>query len=380
MGMSMKIGMKVLGIAGVLLGLVLGGPALAQSNDFSDDPGASTQRDEGQRQGVVLLNRTIQGRTRSAVSTGFYGNFFSGAGTNTRRDGDSTTVVAGADDGGFFNDFWNGAAIWANTSVLNLEDDVLDFESDSQIVSFLAGFDKFFWDDILIGAVIGRTSASIKSVNSFAGGINTQDASADTDVFSVYGAYVLNDFVYFDAAIGLGDEDTALDSNNLAGVLLAQNQTQGTTRFASIGATVAVPFEDVWLFTGSASFLRSITNFDAIRDRVTGVTVDGQRNDVTLVTFGGQVARAFNGGALVPYLGFMWEHNYQDQPIGLPAGAVGASGLVDQQVNDQSQGLLTLGMDFFPTDHVTVSMEGQRYVARAGQVAYGGFFNFRYNF
>lgn len=372
---------KLIAALGTLFAIFVGSPAFSQSNDFLDDPAASTQRDEAQKQGVVLVNRTIQGRTQSAVKTGFYGNFF-GSGVFGKGNNDAPTVVAGADDGvgKYWSDFFSDVAVWGNVSHLTLEDDVLDFDANTDVVSGIVGMDKFFWDDVLFGVALGRVSTNINSVSSFAGGINTQDASAKTGVFSIYGAYVLNDFVYFDASVGLNDEETFLNSANLAGTLLAQSETDGTTRFGSVGATVAVPFEEVWLVTANTSFLRSITKFTAVRDRITGAVADGQRNDVSLFSIGAQVARAFNEGSLVPYAGFSWEHNFQDQPIGLPVGAVGASGLVNQQVNDQTQGLLTLGVDFFPTESLVASLEGQRFVGREGQTAWGGFFNFRYNF
>ena len=377
----MKRFAKLLGLVGFLTAIGFGSPAMAQLSDFEDDPGASTQAEALIDQGTALATRTIQGRTQGAIKTGFYGNFFGGG--DAVRNNDGIAVVAGTDDhsGGFFSDFWSDVAVWGNVSSLSIEDTPLDFEADSRIMSGLIGMDKFIMDNVLVGAVIGLTSGDTDAVASLAGGRVGLRTDTKTHLVSVYGAYVVNDFVYLDATLGVADEEVSTTGITLAtGALNVQNDTTGSTRFGSIGATVAVPFEDVWLVTGNVSFLRSITNLGAIRDNVSNATVDEQGSDSAILTLGAQVARAFQGGNLVPYAGFAFEKNYQDQFIGLPTGAAGASGLTDQQTNDQSQGIITVGMDFFPADSLTVSMEGQRFVMRDSQKAWGGFFNLRYNF
>jgi len=359
-----------------------GSPALAQSSDFEDDPGASTQSEALIDQGTALATRTIQGRTQSAVKTGFYGNFFGGGVEAVKNDG-GVTVVAGTDghSDGFFSDFWSDVAIWANISSLAIDDDPLDFEATSQIRSALIGMDKFVTDNILVGGVLGLTSGDTNAIASLAAGRVNIKTDTKTQLLSVYGAYVLNDFVYFDATLGLTGEEVSTTGITVGtGALNVQNDTTGSTRFGSVGATVAIPFEEVWLVTGNMSLLRSVTSLGAIRDNVSGATVDGQGSDATLFTIGAQIARALQGGDFVPYAGFAFEKNYQDQFIGLPFGAAGASGLTDQQTNDQTQGIVTVGLDFFPADNLAVSMEAQRFVMRKSQQAWGGFFNLRYNF
>ncbi len=381
MGKSMKSFSKLFGLVAFLAAIGLGSPAMAQLSDFEDDPGASTQTDALIDQGTALANRTIQGRTQGAIKTGFYGNFFGGAEAVQNNDG--LTVVAGTDghSGGFFSDFWSDVAVWSNLSSLTIDDTPLDFEADSRIMSGLIGMDKFVTENILVGAVVGLTSGDTDAIASLAGGQVSLRTDTKTHLISVYGAYVLNDFVYFDAAFGVSDEEVSTTGITVAtGNLNVQNDTTGSTRFGSVGATVAVPFEEVWLMTGNISYLRSITKLGAIRDNVSNVTIGGQGSDSAILTLGTQVARAFQGGSFVPYAGFAFEKNYQDQVIGLPLGAAGASGLTDQQTNDQSQGIITVGLDFFPADNLSVSMEGQRFVMRDSQKSWGGFFNFRYNF
>lgn len=366
----------------VLVALGFGAPASAQSIDFSDDPGQSTQRDEANRQGLIGANNTITGRTQSAVSNLLLGSVFrkSDSGEVKTAVGGQREVSVSLGTDGEFPDLFDNAAMWANVGQTLIEDDVTDFKADSSIRTGIVGYDKFIMDNVLLGVALGRTHSTTASVSKFGGGDNTGDNKAQTSLFTLYGAYIVNDYFFLDGTIGVSHEEVDFKAFNVATrAPTALSTTEGHTRFGSVGATVVVPVEEVWAVTGNANVFRSITQYNAIRDRVNGTTTGNQQDDVTLLSLGMQVARSFENGVLVPYVGLSLEHNFQDQLVGLPIGGIGISG-TNLQTNDQTQGLLTLGMDYFPTDAVAVSLEGQRYVARKGQVAYGGFFNFRYNF
>ncbi len=373
--------LRALSVVTVLVGLGAAAPAYAQSIDFSDDPAQSTQRDEAAKQGLVGANRTITSRTQGTVKSVLLQSVFRTDSGEVRTAGGSQKQVAvsvGTD--GEFPDLWDSAAIWANISTTYVEDDVVDFTANTAIRTGIIGYDKFFMDNLLVGGALARTHSSTKSVSKFGGGDNSGDNESQTSLFTVYGAYILNDFVFFDATVGLGDEQVSFEALNIAtSTATAGSTSDGVTRFASIGVTGVVPFEDVWAITGNANFFRSITKYNAIFDQVIGSTTGNQKSDVSLLTIGLQVARSFENGAFVPYAGMAVEHNYQNQLVGLPIGGIGISG-TNLQTNDQTQVLLTFGMDYYPTDEVSIGLEGQRFVGRDGQLAYGGFFNFRYNF
>jgi hypothetical protein len=377
----MNLILRAASVLTVLTALGLAGPALAQSNDFSDDPAQSTQRDEAATQGLVGANRTITSRTQGAVKNVLLQNVFkTDSGEVRTASGSQRQVSVSTGTDGEFPDLWDSSAIWANVSISHIEDDVVDFKADTSIRTGIVGYDKFFMDNVLVGVALARTHSSTESVSKFGGGDNSGDNEAQTSLFTIYGAYILNDYVFFDATVGLGDEQVSFEAINLANNgATARNSSDGVTRFASVGVTGVVPFEDVWAITGNANVFRSVTKYNAIFDEVIGSTTGNQKSDVTLLSLGFQVARSFENGSLVPYAGLALEHNYQDQIVGLPIGGIGISG-VNNQTNDQTQALLTFGMDYYPTDAVAVTLEGQRFVGRKGQVAYGGFFNFRYNF
>jgi len=377
----MSLILRAASVLTVLTVLGLAGPALAQSIDFSDDPAQSTQRDEAATQGLVGTNRTITSRTQGAVKSVLLQNVFrTDSGEVKTAGGNQRQVSVSTGTDGEFPDLWDASAVWANVSISHAEDDVVDFKADTSIRSGIIGYDKFFMDNLLVGVALARTHTTTKSVSKFGGGDNSGDNKAQTSLFTLYGAYILNDFVFFDATVGLGDEQVSFEALNIVNnTATAKSSTDGVTRFASVGATVVVPFEDVWAVTGNANVFRSITNYNAIFDEVNATRTGGQKSDVTLLSMGLQVARSFENGAFVPYAGLALEHNYQDQIVGLPINGIGISG-VNNQTNDQTQALLTFGMDYYPTDAVAVTLEGQRFIGRKGQVAYGGFFNFRYNF
>lgn len=377
----MNLLLRVLSVAAFLVALGLGSQAHAQSIDFEDDPAQSTQRDEASRQGLFSANRTVSGRSQGAVANILLGNFFSTNSGEVKTAGKSqrnVSVSLGTDQE--FPDLFDGAAVWANVSTTEIEDDVVDFTANTSIHTGIIGYDKFIMDNVLLGFAISRTHADTNSVSKFLGGDNSGDNKSETSLFTLYGAYILNDYVFFDGTIGVGKEVVDFKAFNVAtGAPTALSNTDGWTRFASIGVTAIVPFEEVWAVTGNANVFRSFTEYDAIFDQVNAITADNQKSDATLFSLGMQVSRSFENGAFVPYAGLALEHNYQDQVVGLPVNGIGLSG-TNLQTNDQTQALLTVGMDYFPTDAVTVTLEGQRFLARDGQQAYGGFFNFRYNF
>lgn len=373
--------LRAFSVVAVMATLGLASPAFAQSIDFSDDPAQSTQRDEAATQGLVGANRTITSRTQGAVKSVLLQNVFrTDSGEVRTASGNQRQVAVSVGTDGEFPDLWDSSAIWANVAISHAEDDVVDFTADTSIRTGIIGYDKFFMDNLLVGTALARTHSTTKSISKFGGGDNSGDNEAQTSLFTVYGAYILNDYVFFDATVGLGDEQVSFEALNIAtSTATAGSSSDGVTRFASVGVTGVVPFEDVWAITGNANFFRSITKYNAIFDQVNGTTTGNQKSDVSLLSLGVQVARSFENGAFVPYAGIALEHNYQNQLVGLPIGGIGISG-TNLQTNDQTQALLTFGMDYYPTDAVAVSLEGQRFVGRDGQLAYGGFFNFRYNF
>lgn len=382
-GDKMKSLFRAASVLAVLTGILFSAPVYAQSNDFSDDPGQSTQRDEAGRAGLVGANRTVTTVTQGAVKSVLLGSVFrprTDSGEVKTADGSyrRASISVGTDQE--FPDLFDASAVWANVSLARVEDDVVDFTADTEIKTGIIGYDKFFMDNLLVGVALGRTRAETKSVSKFLGGDNSGENESKTMLYTLYGAYILNDNVFIDGTIGLGDEEVNFAAFNIAaGTPTALNVTEGLTRFASIGVTGVLPIEEVWAVTGNANIFRSITEYDAITDQIVGTTTGEQQTDVTLVSVGMQVARSFENGGFVPYVGLALEHNYQNQPVGLPVGGIGLSG-TNLQTNDQTQALLTFGMDYYPTDAMTVTMEGHRFLARKGQVAYGGFFNLRYNF
>ncbi|RVU34161.1 autotransporter outer membrane beta-barrel domain-containing protein [Hwanghaeella grinnelliae] len=377
----MNMILRAVSVLTVLTAFSLATPAFAQSNDFLDDPAQSTQRDEAGKQGLVGANRTITSRTQAAVKSVLLQGIFradSGAVNTATGNQQQVSVSVGTDEE--FPDLLDASAIWANAAFTSADDRVVDYTAETLIRTGIVGYDKFFMDNLLVGIALGRTHSNTDSISNFGGGDNSGENEAQTSLYTLYGAYILNDNVFFDATVGLGDEEVDFKAFNIGtGAATARSTTEGLTRFASVGVTAVVPLEEVWAVTGNANVFRSITEYDAITDQVANVTVGEQQSDVTLLSLGLQVARSFENGALVPYAGLALEHNFQDQLIGLPIGGVGVNG-VDNQTNDKTQALVTLGLDFYPTDAVAVSLEGQRYILRSGQSAYGGFFNFRYNF
>ncbi|WP_425405270.1 autotransporter outer membrane beta-barrel domain-containing protein [Hwanghaeella sp.] len=377
----MKSILRAASIFTVFAALGFSAPVYAQSNDFQDDPGQSTQRDEASRSGLTGANRTITGRTQGAVKNVLLqGIFRTDSGTVRTANGSSEEVSVSVGTDEEFPDLLDASAVWANVAISHIEDDVVDFKADTSIRTGIVGYDKFFMDNLLVGIALGRTHTTTDSVSRFGGGDNTGENETQTALYTLYGAYIVNDNVFIDATVGLGDEEVDFKAFNVAtGNATAKSTTEGLTRFASIGVTALVPMEEVWLVTGNANVFRSITEYDAITDQVVGTTTGEQQSDTTLLSVGLQVARSFENGAFVPYVGLAMEHNFQNQLVGLPIGGIGISG-VNNQTNDQTQALLTFGMDFFPTDETAITLEGHRFLARTGQVAYGGFFNFRYNF
>ncbi len=228
-----------------------------------------------------------------------------------------------------------------------------DFEAETSISSGIIGADKFIFDNVLIGAAVGRSSSSTENKTKFAVGVQTTDIDTTSTSGTLYGAYILNENIYFDASIGITRDRVRTFGFGNAATSFKQ---KANNRYGAVNAYYIQPYADDLIVTYQAGVSRTLSDFGSTTDDISGATVNGTDSNSTQYSLGGQASHLYsndtvlNGSAVLELFG-------TDREMGLGRGVVGASGLANQQIDSRYQLRLTGGVDHALSENLTLSGE-----------------------
>jgi len=359
----------------VLLGAFASSPALAQIFPENENAAAQESTEEASDANTASTTRSVAGRAGQAIKAvllkgfGWFNLDVNSAPSNVATG----NQITGTDEN---SDLLEGVGVWFNGSHEFLRFDQTDFEAETSISSGIVGADKFVADDILLGVAIGRSSSETENLSKFAAGVQTTQIDATSTSGTLYGAYILNENIYFDASLGITrDRVRTIGFGNAATAF----KQEANTRYGAVNGYYVQPYSDDLVVTYQAGVLRSLSEFSSFVDEFTGTVGNGTRNTLTQYSFGGQGSYLFdqqtvlNGGVVAEFFG-------TDREIGLGRGVVGASGVADQQIDSRFQLRFSGGVDHVLTDNVTLSGELGMVTFREDADNWNAGFNIRYDF
>lgn len=368
---------RILGIFAILALVGVFAPSMAAAQIFpqNENEAAQESAEEAAAAETAGTLRTVASRAGQAVKSvilGSFGwfNFDSGAAPSNVATGNQIT---GTDESA---DLFEGVGVWFNGSHEFLRMIQVDFEAETSISSGIVGADKFITDDILIGVAVGRSSTETENKTKFAVGDQTTDIDTTSTSGTLYGAYILNQNIYFDASLGITRDRVRTVGFGNAATIFKQ---KANNRYGSVNGYYVQPYADDLIVTYQAGVSRTLSNFGSTTDEISGATVNGTDANTTQYSIGGQASHLYdnttvlNGGAVLEYFG-------TDREIGLGRGVVGASGLVNQQVDSRYQVRLTGGVDHALTENLTLSGELGIVTFREDTDNWNAGFNIRYDF
>ncbi len=225
--------------------------------------------------------------------------------------------------GSFNNTEFDGSlALAGNTNISRVA-------YDGDIKTFLFGADKLVTDRLVLGLALGYEESDVFTL--YNGGNNQSDG------FTVvpYAAYLLNDFISIDAAVGYTQLEYDTDRVSLASAGTTNIGSYDSDRwFASINLNATGNIGN-FLITGRAGYLYTEEDQDAYQE--TGGTdaraVGARKLDLSQIQLGFEVAY---DSVLMPYAGLTWANDIDRETggNGLQPGLPGGNQVVFEDSNE----------------------------------------------
>jgi outer membrane autotransporter protein len=192
---------------------------------------------------------------------------------------------------------------WANIASSDLEDSNTSTESDTDITTFITGFDQKLNEQILVGISLTYEDVAVKSY------FNNGSLNSDGFTLAPYIAYSINDSLAVYAVLGYGLINYDQDKNNGS----ASSDLDADRSFAEINLMAFQSFDRV-IFNERIGYLYTHESQDSYTEyNLSGSSVKIGSNSITFSQLKVNLEISYAGDELEPYfdLGYYYDTDYE---------------------------------------------------------------------